>query len=56
MKIPTQKKILDHLDKARYELQGVVDKSMDELHAVDELRELITHIRDIDAEGYSVEG
>jgi len=56
VKIPTQITILDQLKQARYLLAGVVDRSPDEVHALDELDELIEHIKDIDAQGYLSEG
>lgn len=54
MKIPTKTAIIDHLQEACYLLNGVVDRSQDENHALDELGDVLKHIKDIKAEGYSV--
>ncbi|GAH37363.1 unnamed protein product [marine sediment metagenome] len=56
MDIPTKQTIIDLLQQACYLLQFTVDRSPDEDHALDELGEVLGHIKDIDAEGYPVKG
>ncbi|GAH76746.1 unnamed protein product, partial [marine sediment metagenome] len=51
MKILTKQAIVAHLQEACYLFQDVADRSPDEDHALDEIGEILGHIKDIDAEG-----
>lgn len=51
MHVITKMHIVTLLQDACYILTDVVDKSQDELHALDELGEVLGHIKDVEAEG-----
>lgn len=51
MLIRTKTLIIGLVQEACYLLHNVVDRSMDEDHALDELGEVLGHIKDIEAEG-----
>ena len=51
MEISTKRAIIGHLQDACYLFAKVKDKSPDELHAYDEVSEVLGHVKDIEVEG-----